>query len=123
MLAVLGTTGTLGLGGCLTLDPTLSTPGLANSQVFKALTPANWAVQHLTVGVSFTSVATTKLGVRSLTVVAASGSAVWSDTVSPGESSIMASLPTAQTVTLVATDYDGRTVETLRVTVGGNTLV
>jgi hypothetical protein len=122
-VAALATVAGVGLGGCVSVGVTVSAPAIGDSRVFADLTPtASVAVRRVPVRASLRPAATADLGVRGITVVGAAGAAVWSTGVDPGETTLLLSLPVGQTVELVATDADDRTVEALGVRVGGPTL-
>lgn len=121
--ALLGAAATLGaaaLGGCLTLSPGIDAAGLADSAVFESLTVREpWGSNRVAVKVRLTPSATTDLGVRGLSVISSSGSKFDAQTVASGQTTQTLFFPPEGRSTLAATDYDGQTVETLRVTVTG----
>lgn len=124
LLVAVATGSMLGLGGCLTVDPSVRVSGLADSNVFKQVkTSESWASGRVALSVSLTSVATTTHGVRQLAVIDRSGEKFDTVTVYSGQTSKTVFAPTHQPATLSATDYDGKTVDQVRVTVSGQKIV
>ena len=115
LLAGLAGAGMLGLGGCVTLSPSMSQT-FPDSKVFEKITGGEpWAYRRLGVSITLTDRATTALGVSRLVVINESGGKYLETTVSSGQTSVSTYLPLGQTVTIVAVNSSGKTVE--RVTV------
>lgn len=123
LLAATAAVGTVGLGGCVTLDPAVSAD-FANSRVFESIAPAeSWASSHLSASAKLRPAATTDLGVRKLVVVDPSGSKFWTGSVEAGQTSRTMTLPVGGTATVSAvTASTEDLVESLPVTVEGNRL-
>jgi hypothetical protein len=115
--------GLIGTGGCLTLDPKLSVTGIGDSEVFEKVSVSEpWASGRVSASVSLTSDATTRYGVRKLTVISSSGSEFDTGTVQSGQTSKKVFIPVGKS-TLSAVDFDGKTVDTVSVKVGGNRIL
>jgi hypothetical protein len=125
LLGTAATGGLLGLAGCLTIGPSVTATGLSRSAVFESVTMADeaWASGRVAVKMSLTPTATTEQGVRKLTTVTKSGSKFDTAMVESGQTSATLYAPTHQRVSLSATDYDGKTVETVTIRVGGNKIL
>ncbi len=124
--AFLGAAATAGLvatSGCLTLSPKASVSKAGASNVFKKVSVSEpWASGRVSASVSLTSAATTKYGVRKLTVISSSGSKFDTGTVQSGQTSKTVFVPVGKS-TLSAVDYDGKTVDSVRLTVSGNKIL
>ncbi|SIR07311.1 hypothetical protein SAMN05421858_1323 [Haladaptatus litoreus] len=115
--------GITGLSGCLTLSPKVSVSGIGNSDVFRKVSVSEpWASGRVVASVSFTSTATTNLGVRGLTVIGSSGTEFDTAAVQSGQSKKSIFLPIGKS-TLSAVDFDGETVDSVEVTVRGNKIL
>lgn len=124
LLAAVATGGMLGVGGCMTINPSVRVSGLADSTVFKQISTSEpWASGRVALSVSLTSAATTKHGVRQLAVIDKSGEEFDTASVHSGQTSKTLFAPTHQMTTLSATDYNGKTVEQITVTVDGQKIV
>ncbi|WP_458188240.1 twin-arginine translocation signal domain-containing protein [Haladaptatus sp. NG-WS-4] len=111
-----------GLSGCVTLSPTVSVSGLSGSSVFERVSVSEpWASGRVSAKVSLTPTATTELGVRGLTVVHSDGSEFDTASVQSGQTKKKLFLPVGKS-TLTAVDFDGETVDSVTVTVGGRKL-
>lgn len=113
----------LGLGGCLTLDPTV-TANTANSTVFEGFsTTEPWVSGRIVTTVDLAPNATTTGDVTTLAVIAEDGSKFDATTVAGGQTSATVYLPANQNATVVALDsINGTVVDTQPVTTGGNKL-
>ncbi|GAA0199801.1 hypothetical protein ACFFQF_00605 [Haladaptatus pallidirubidus] len=112
-----------GLSGCLTLNPNVSVSGLADSQIFEKVSVSDsWASGRVVASVSLTPTATTESGVRDLTVISSSGTEFDTAAVRSGQTKKSIFLPVGKS-TLTAVDFDGKTVESVEVTVRGNKLL
>lgn len=117
VLAGLAAGGTLGLGGCVTLSPSLSA-ATDGSDVFKSVSTSEpWAAQRVRASVSLADGATTDANVRRLVVVGPGGSTYVTVTVESGQTSATVYFPLGGTSTLAAVDNSGKTVDTIEVTV------
>ncbi|ODR82186.1 hypothetical protein BG842_23540 [Haladaptatus sp. W1] len=115
--------GIVGTSGCLTLSPTVRVTGIEDSTVFKAVSVSEpWASGRVNAKVSFTPSATTEYGVRTLVVVSSSGSEFDTAGVYSGQTSKSVFLPVGKS-TLTAVDFDGKTVDSVSVTVSGDRLL
>ncbi len=111
--------GIAGLSGCLTLSPKVSVTGLTESEVFRKVSVSeSWASGRVVSSVSFTPTATTDGGVRGLTVISSSGTEFDTATVASGQTKKSIFLPVGNS-TLTAVDFDGKTVESVSVSVRG----
>lgn len=111
-----------GLGGCLTLDPTV-TAETGNSTVFESISTSEpWASGRVRTSVTLTSNATSDQGITQLNVTDESGDSFDSTSVSSGQTSgLTLYLPAHQNATITAVDgVNGTTVETRTVSTGGN---
>ncbi|WP_233274726.1 hypothetical protein [Haladaptatus cibarius] len=123
MLTATAGIGITGLSGCLTLSPKVSVSGLGTSDVFRKVSVSEpWASGRVVASVSFTPTATTKLGVRGLTVIGSTGTEFDTAAVQSGQSKKSIFLPVGKS-TLTAVDFDGKTVDSVEVTVRGNKLL
>ncbi len=113
----------LGLGGCLTLSPSV-TVDTDNSTVFKkASTSEPWVSGRVKTSITLTSNATTTQGVSKLAVISASGSTFDTTMLDSGQSSATVYVPANQNATIVAVDtVNGTVVETKTIRTDGNTL-
>lgn len=87
LLGGVGATVLPALAGCVTTELSVEAPGIADSPVFDSFAVENdvrWGDDTVRVSASLTGRATTDLGVRRLSVVADSGSEVWSGPVTGG---------------------------------------
>ncbi len=115
--------GLVGTSGCLTLDPKVSVSGIDDSEVFEKVSVSEpWASGRVSASVSLTPEATTRYGVRKLTVISSSGSEFDTGTVQSGQSSKKVFVPVGKS-TLSAVDFDGKTVDTVSVKVSGNRIL
>lgn len=114
--------GSLTLGGCLTLNPTV-TPETTDSSVFKKLTiNESWASQRIQITATLTGSSAAD-NVTQITVIGENGKTFSTRRVDPGQTTVILQLPPNQNATLVASDtINGTTIETLNVTTGGNKL-
>lgn len=114
--------GSLTLGGCLTLNPTV-TPETTDSSVFKKLTiNESWASQRIQTTATLTGSSAAD-NVTQITVIGENGKTFSTRQVDPGQTTVILQLPPNQNATLVASDtINGTTIETLNVTTGGNKL-
>lgn len=114
--------GSVTLGGCLTLNPSV-TPETSNSTVFKNFSVTeSWASQRVQTTATLTSSPATK-NVTQITVIGENGKTFSTRRVDPGQTTIILQLPPNQNATLVASDtINGTTIETLNVTTSGNKL-
>ncbi|WP_458205078.1 twin-arginine translocation signal domain-containing protein [Haladaptatus sp. NG-SE-30] len=116
-------TGVAGLSGCVTLSPTVSVSGLAGSEVFERVSVSEpWASDRVAASVSLTPEATTKLGVRGLTVVHSDGSKFDTASILSGQTKKTLFLPVGKS-TLTAIDFDEKTVGSVEVTVRGKKVI
>lgn len=122
-LGAVATAGLVGTSGCLTLDPTVSVSGAGNSNVFEKVSVSEpWASGRVAASVGLTRTATTEYGVRKLTVISSSGSKFDTGTVESGQTSKTVFVPVGKS-TLSAVDYDGKTVDSVTVTVSGRKIL
>jgi hypothetical protein len=114
----------LGLGGCLTLNPTVGVD-TDNSTVFKdASTSEPWVSGRVKVSITLASNATTTQDVSKLAVISASGSDFDTVTLDSGQTSATVYVPANQNATLVAIGTtNGTTIETRTIRTGGNKIV
>jgi hypothetical protein len=118
------TAGVLGLSGCLTQSPTVTTSGVSNSSVFKRVSVSEpWASGRVAASISLTPAATTKQGVRGLTVIKKDGTEFDTGSVQSGQTSKTMFVPVGQQSTVSAIDFDGKTVETIAVRVSGTKIL
>lgn len=112
----------LGLGGCLTLDPTV-TAETGDSAVFEGFSTSEpWASGRVKASVTLASNATSAQGITDLTVTDESGKNFYTTTVSSGQTSgIILYLPANQNAAVTAINsVNGTTVETRTVSTDGN---
>jgi hypothetical protein len=112
----------LAVGGCLTLDPTVSTD-VDDSAVFESVSVSeSWASQRIRA--SATLAATPEAAnVTQITVIEENGKTFSTVNTAPGQTSVVLQLPPNENATLVASDtVNGTTIEKLNVTTGGRTL-
>ena len=116
-----------GLGGCLTLNPTVSA-NTHNSTVFESFsTDDSWATGRIKASIVLAPNATTSQGVSKLTVIDETGTQFDTASVSTGQiasgqtSLTTLYLPANQNVTVNAVNTtSGNTIETRTVETGGN---
>jgi hypothetical protein len=124
-LATLPLVGGLALGGCLTLDPTVSAT-VDDSAVFEKISTSEpWVSGRIKTSVTLAPNATSEGSVTDLTVTTESGKAFDSTTVASGQTSgLTLYLPAGENATITATDsVNGTVVETQTVRTGGNELL
>lgn len=120
LLAAVITGSMLGVSGCITVNPSARASRIADSAVFKQIsTSESWASGRVALSVSLTAAATTKHGVRKIAVIDKDGKMFDTSTVKSGQTSKTLFAPTHQQVTLSATNYDGKTVNQIKITVSG----
>ena len=124
-LAALPLTAGLALGGCLTLNPTVSADTDDSAVFEKISTSEPWVSGRIKTSVILASNATSEQSVTDLTVTTESGKSFDSTTVASGQTSgLTLYLPAGENATITATDsVNGTTVETQTVSTGGNELV
>ena len=112
----------LAVGGCLTLDPTV-TADTNDSAVFERVAPSeSWSSQRVRAKATLTS-SPSAGNVSKITVIAASGTSFSTAEIDPGQTIVHLELPASENATLVASDaVNGTTIEKLNVTTGGTTL-
>ena len=114
----------LALGGCLTLNPTVSA-NTDDSAVFEKIsTTEPWVSGRVKTSVTLASNATSEQSVTDLTVTTESGKSFDSATVDSGQTSgLTLYLPAGENATITATDsVNGTTIETHTVKTGGDEL-
>ncbi|MCO8244179.1 MULTISPECIES: twin-arginine translocation signal domain-containing protein [unclassified Haladaptatus] len=122
-LGAVAAAGLVGTSGCVTLDPKARVSGTDESKIFEKVSVSEpWASGRVSASVSLTPAATTEYGVRELTVISSSGSEFDTGTVQSGQTSKTVFVPVGKS-TLSAVDYDGKTVDSVTVTVGGNKIL
>jgi hypothetical protein len=124
-LATLPLVAGLSLGGCLTLDPTVSAD-IGDSAVFEDISTSEpWVSGRIKTTVTLVPNATSEGSVTDLTVTTESGTAFDSTTVASGQTSgLTLYLPAGENATITATDsVNGTTIETRTVTTDGNELL
>ena len=111
----------LGLGGCLTLSPTVGVD-TENSTVFEdASTSEPWASGRVRTSITLAENATTTQDVNELVVISESGDDFDTVTLDSGQTSATVYVPVNQNATLVAIDtVNGTTIETRTIRTGGN---
>jgi hypothetical protein len=116
--------GSLTLGGCLTLSPTVGME-TANSSVFKsASTTEPWGSGRVRTSITLTDNATTTQDVTKLAVISTSGSTFDTVTLDSGQTSATVYVPTNQNATIVASDtVNGTVIDTRTITATGNTII
>lgn len=123
-LAALPLAAGLGLGGCLTLDPTVDAD-TAGSAVFEEIaTDESWASGRVRASITLAANATSEQDVTDLTVTTENGKSFDSTTVSSGQSrGLTLYLPAGENATITATDsINGTTIESQSVKAGGDEL-
>jgi hypothetical protein len=97
--------------------------GLSGSKVFESVSVSEpWASGRAAASVELTRAATTRLGVRGLTVVRKDGTEFDTTAVRSGQTKKTVFLPVGR-ATLTAVDFDGRTVGRVAVAVRGKKVV
>ncbi|PSP90467.1 hypothetical protein BRC90_00670 [Halobacteriales archaeon QS_4_69_34] len=124
LLAATATVGTVGLGGCLTLDPAVRAD-TGDSVVFEELSTSEpWASGYVRTSVSLADDATTSGGVGRLNVIGEDGTTFSSTALDAGQTSVTVSVPANTNATVVAVNtVNGSVVERLPVRTDGNRLV
>lgn len=122
MFLVVLVVGSLTLGGCLTLNPSV-TPETTNSSVFEHFsTNESWASQRIQTTATLTD-SPAAANVTQITVIGENGKTFSTRRVDPGQTTVILQFPPNENATLVVSDtINGTTIETLNVTTGGNTL-
>ena len=112
----------LSLGGCLTLDPSVSGPAEESAVFERIAATESWAGSGVRVNATLKS--TPEAGeVTSISVVRDDGRTYRTHTVDPGQSTLILSLPANERVRIVASNtVNSTTVETLNVSTGGDRL-
>jgi hypothetical protein len=112
--------GSVMLGGCLTLNPSV-TPETTDSSVFKNISiNESWASQRIQTTATLTSSPAAE-NVTQITVIGETGKTFSTRQVDPGQTTVILQLPPNQNATLVASDtVNGTTIATLNVTTSGN---
>jgi hypothetical protein len=120
MLVAVLVLGSLTLGGCLTLNPSV-TPETTDSSVFKNFSVnESWASQRIQTTATLTSSPAAN-NVTQITVIGENGKTFSTRQVDPGQTTVILQLPPNEHATLVASDtINGTTLATLNVTTGGN---
>ena len=111
----------LGLGGCLTLSPTVGVD-TTNSSVFESVsTNEPWASGRVQTTVTLAPNATTTQDVSKLAVISTSGTTFDTVTLDSGQTTATVYTPANQNATLVAIGTtNGTTIDTQTITTGGN---
>jgi hypothetical protein len=113
--------GLLALSGCVAASPAVevaeSDPAFDSFSVAQSV---SWGAHAVAVAVTLAPDATTDRRVRRLVAVR-DGSAVWTGSLEPGETTATAFLPVGASVWLLAADADGAVVADARVTVDAAT--
>jgi hypothetical protein len=113
----------LGLGGCLTLNPTVGVDTDASTVFKKVSTNEPWVSGRVRTSITLTSNATTTQDITKLAVISQSGSTFDTDKLDSGQTSATVYVPANQHATIVAIDtVNGTVVETQTITTSGNTL-
>ena len=112
----------LTLGGCLTLDPTVSAD-TDDSAVFEDLSVTeSWSGSSVRVNATLRSTPEAT-NVTTITVIRANGRPYETKSVESGQSTVILTLPSNADATVVASNsVNATTVDTLNVTTGGNRL-
>jgi hypothetical protein len=112
--------GSVTLGGCLTLNPSVASE-TTDSSVFKNITVSEaWATYRFQATATLTTSPDAK-NVTQITVIGENGKTFSTRQVDPGQTTVVLQLPANQNATLVASDtVNGTTLATLNVTTGGN---
>lgn len=112
----------LALGGCLTLDPSV-TAETGDSAVFERISATeSWAGAGVRVEATLKPTPEAS-EVTSVSVVRDDGRTYRTHSLDPGQSTLVLSLPANERVTVVASNtVNSTTVETLNVTTGGDRL-
>ena len=123
-LAVLPLAAGLGLGGCLTLDPTVNADTEGSAVFEEIATDEPWASGRVRASITLAANATSEQDVTDLTVTSESGKNFDSTTVSSGQTrGLTLYLPAGENATITATDsINGTTIESRRVETGGDEL-
>jgi hypothetical protein len=113
----------LALGGCLTLDPTVSAD-TDDSAVFEDLSVTeSWSGSSVRVNATLRSTPEAT-NVTTITVIRANGRPYETKSVESGQSTVILTLPSNADATVVASNsVNATTVDTLNVTTGGNRLL
>lgn len=116
--------GSLMVGGCLTLDPTVGVD-TANATVFKnASTTEPWVSGRVGTSITLTDNATTTQDVTKLAVISKSGSTFDTVMLDSGQTSATVYVPANQNATIVAIDtVNGTVIETRTITASGNKVI
>jgi hypothetical protein len=116
--------GSLMVGGCLTLDPTVGID-TDNTTVFKnASTTEPWVSGRVRTSITLTANATTTQDVTKLAVISKSGSTFDTVMLDSGQTSATMYVPANQNTMIVAIDtVNGTVIETRTITATGNTIV
>lgn len=123
VLALTSTVVAGGLGGCLTLDPSVSTSGVDDSAIFESISVGEpWATNRVRTNVTLTPAATTEHGVRRIAVIRGNGTAFTAASVESGQTKVTLYVPAGGTATLSATNASGGTVDQLSIETGGNAI-
>jgi hypothetical protein len=123
ILVVVLVIGSLMLGGCLTLNPSV-TPETTDSTVFKNFSiNESWTSQRIQTTATLSSSPAAK-NVTQITVIGENGKTFSKRQVDPGQTTVILQLPPNENATLVASDtVNGTTIATLNVTTSGNKIV
>lgn len=115
--------GSLMLGGCLTLNPSV-TPETTNSSVFENFSiNESWASGQTRTTARLTS-SPAAGNVTQITVIRANGKTFSTKQIDPGQTTVILMLPPNENATLVASDtVNGTTIATVNVTTDGNKLL
>lgn len=121
VLVILLLVSSLGLGGCLTLSPTVGVD-TDNSTVFEdASTTEPWVSGRVKTSITLTSNATTTQDVNKVAVISASGDDFDTVTLDSGQTSATVYVPANQNATIVAIDtINGTVVENRTIRTDGN---
>ncbi|HET7323598.1 MAG TPA: hypothetical protein VFJ06_04640 [Halococcus sp.] len=113
----------LGLGGCLTLSPTVGVD-TDNSTVFEdASTTEPWVSGRVKTSITLASNATTTQDVNKLAVISESGDDFDTVTLDTGQTTATVYVPANQNATIVAIDtVNGTTIDTRTIRTDGNKL-
>jgi hypothetical protein len=122
VLVIVLVIGSVMVGGCLTLNPSV-TPETTESSVFRDVsTTESWASGRIRTTVHLTSSSDAK-NVTQITIIGENGKTFSTRQVDPGQTTVVLQLPPNENATLIASDtINGTTLATLNVTTGGNTL-
>lgn len=113
----------LSLGGCLTLNPSVSAD-TSNSTVFKSVSATEpWSGPGVRVNATLRS-SNDAGNVTTLTVIEENGRTYQTISVGSGQTTVILSLPAHQNATIVASNsVNSTTIEKLNVTTGGDKIV